>query len=395
LEATQIVGNRALVSSGGGISNEGNLTMNSGTFWMNVASESGGGLFNTGVVHLVNVAISNGNTAVEQGGGIDNTGSLMLGGGSQVQGNSANEGGGIANSGELNLDGAQVLENSASGNGGGVLNHGQAWIVSSTLENNQASLSGGGIYNGSDQNPAALILENSTLLKNQAWRGGDYLMTSRGSRLCVIAPCLEIFTISTIDGSNGGGIYNAGELDLAFVTLAYNHASEDGGGLFNTDGSSLRIVASIVAYSPTGSNCTGGLTSGGYNLSDDPSCLGFDVADPRLAALADYGGPTLTHYLLAGSPAIDLIPPGDCGMNIDQRLFTRPFGQPCDSGAVDLGISGRLLQIDIRPKTQGNRIDISREGLVPVAILSTEDFNAPAMVAPGLLPSDAPDGSYR
>ena len=72
-------------------------------------------------------------------------------------------------------------------------------------------------------------------------------------------------------------------------------------------------------------------------------------------------------------------------MNIDQRLFTRPFGQPCDSGAVDLGISGRLLQIDIRPKTQGNRIDISREGLVPVAILSTEDFNAPAMVAPGSL----------
>jgi len=49
--------------------------------------------------------------------------------------------------------------------------------------------------------------------------------------------------------------------------------------------------------------------------------------------LADNGGPTLTHALLAGSPAIDAAL-GACPA-IDQRGVVRPVGGGCDVGAVE------------------------------------------------------------
>ncbi len=50
--------------------------------------------------------------------------------------------------------------------------------------------------------------------------------------------------------------------------------------------------------------------------------------------LADNGGPTLTHALLAGSNAIDLA--GACGLATDQRLALRDDGS-CDSGSLEFG----------------------------------------------------------
>jgi hypothetical protein len=57
-------------------------------------------------------------------------------------------------------------------------------------------------------------------------------------------------------------------------------------------------------------------------------------ADPKLGTLADNGGPTQTHALLAGSPAIDH---GNdiTGDGFDQRLFKRVVGPSADIGAVE------------------------------------------------------------
>jgi hypothetical protein len=52
-------------------------------------------------------------------------------------------------------------------------------------------------------------------------------------------------------------------------------------------------------------------------------------------ALADNGGPTETIALIAGSPAIDLIPPGSCYANEDQRSVSRPAAGGCDVGAYE------------------------------------------------------------
>jgi hypothetical protein len=78
------------------------------------------------------------------------------------------------------------------------------------------------------------------------------------------------------------------------------------------------------------------ITSLGDNVFSDATCnpIATDqiVGDAGVGPLADNGGPTLTHGLLAGSPAIDAAatcPP------IDQRGVARPQGAACDVGSVE------------------------------------------------------------
>ena len=57
-------------------------------------------------------------------------------------------------------------------------------------------------------------------------------------------------------------------------------------------------------------DCAGAVTSVGHNLDSDGSCLlvasgDLSGVDPLLSALTDNGGPTQTHALLLGSPAVD------------------------------------------------------------------------------------------
>jgi hypothetical protein len=59
------------------------------------------------------------------------------------------------------------------------------------------------------------------------------------------------------------------------------------------------------------------------------------VTAPLLDSLADNGGPTLTHALLAGSPAIDAGDDAVCP-ETDQRGVSRPQGAACDVGAYEL-----------------------------------------------------------
>jgi hypothetical protein len=82
----------------------------------------------------------------------------------------------------------------------------------------------------------------------------------------------------------------------------------------------------------------------GHNLENGRSC-GFtrasDVrADPRLGPLENNGGPTLTHRLMRGSPAIDAggfpFPP------TDQRGLVRPQGPASDIGAYERRASGPI-----------------------------------------------------
>ena len=61
-----------------------------------------------------------------------------------------------------------------------------------------------------------------------------------------------------------------------------------------------------------------------------------------LGPLQDNGGPTFTHALLAGSPAIDARNPAAPGSGgnaceaTDQRGVARPQGAACDIGAFEL-----------------------------------------------------------
>ena len=95
-----------------------------------------------------------------------------------------------------------------------------------------------------------------------------------------------------------------------------------------------------MANSPSGGNCAGTIPNGGYNLDSGTTC-GFGTAnnslsdaDPKLGALANNGGPTLTHALLAGSPAINK--GNSFGVTTDQRSVARPQGAAPDIGAFEV-----------------------------------------------------------
>jgi hypothetical protein len=71
-------------------------------------------------------------------------------------------------------------------------------------------------------------------------------------------------------------------------------------------------------------------------VPDPCDLFGFSTGDPKLAALADNGGPTQTMRLQPGSAAIDKVPDTSCPAT-DQRAVTRPDvqGTPCDIGAYE------------------------------------------------------------
>ncbi len=90
------------------------------------------------------------------------------------------------------------------------------------------------------------------------------------------------------------------------------------------------------------------LTSEGYNfVSSTTGCtIDGDTAGnltgaPALGALANDGGPTLTHLPNVGSPAIDAANPAGCtdfagaALTKDQRGQARVVGGRCDIGAVE------------------------------------------------------------
>ena len=96
--------------------------------------------------------------------------------------------------------------------------------------------------------------------------------------------------------------------------------------------------------SPTPSSVAS-ITSNGFNLSGDTSCVPFlnkigdrNNQDPLLGPLANNGGPTFYRVPQVnpppGSPAIDN---GSGRPATDQRGAARPVGPACDIGAVEYG----------------------------------------------------------
>jgi hypothetical protein len=247
----------------------------------------------------------------------------------------AQYGGGVSNSGTLTISDSVVSSNNARfpcrypgcmAVGGGIYNHGGTLTISnSTISGNTASAGrscikfcrgiGGGIYNN-----GMLTINNSTISGNTA--------SSSCNQGC--AP-------------GGGGISNDGAVTINNSTVSANSAFI-GGGVENHSAATLQN--SIVANSPSGGNCNGTMTSNGYNLSSDGTCNfngtgDLNNTDPKLGQLGNYGGPTQTIPLRAGSPAIDAGNPSGCTdgnghlLKTDQRGKPRPDKE--DTGGCDMG----------------------------------------------------------
>jgi hypothetical protein len=206
------------------------------------------------------------------------------------------------------------------GFGGGILNEGSATVVNCAVSGNSATASGGGIFSGySSKTPTTLIIDSSTLNDNFA---ADY-----GGAIASFFFGTVTTLNSTLSGNYaefaGGAIVSfAGNqpasVFLSNSTLAGNTCPLHGGGISNArTGSAPAVVEignTVLKKGTAGENIhntNGTVTSHGYNISDDNGG-GFLTGpgdqiktDPLLGPLQDNGGPTFTHALLPGSPAID------------------------------------------------------------------------------------------
>ena len=278
----------------------------------------------TGVLTLENLRLRNGCASFEDftgaGGAIFNRGSVTLLE-STISANTArSSGGGIHNDGTLELIQSTVRDNLVTeGAGGGIVNTGMFTSKQSTVSGNTTPGAGGAMYN-----PGEVTMGNSTISGNQA------------------------------DGT-GGGLQNEETATLTNVTITANTAtrfadSPDpgfGGGIFR-NGGTVTLANTIVVKQTRGTDCFGTITSNGHNLDSDLTCaqLGTDRTspDPGLGPLANNGGPTQTHALLFGSPAVDhgdnTICAADPVNNVDQRSVPRPLNGglslTCDIGAFEL-----------------------------------------------------------
>jgi large repetitive protein len=258
---------------------------------------------------LKDLTIQNGNKPAVQGGGIYSGGTLTLTR-VKVTGNSAGGGGGIKSDSVLTMTDSIVSNNITTGGvapGGGIwIDGGTANLTNTTISGNIAALYGGGIH---IQSNPTVNLTNVTISGNTAQ-----------------------------DTSGGGAIsIGTGTINILNSTIANNHASAFSVGGIHTSGI-LNIKNTIIAGND-GVQCFGALTSQGYNLSSDATCSFTNTgdqqnADPLLGPLASNGGPTQTHALLSGSPAIDAGTTTGCPLK-DQRGVSRPQGAHCDIGAYE------------------------------------------------------------
>jgi len=265
---------------------------------------------------------------------------LTIRNGSLLPGLPTNEagGGGIRNAARLTLHSARLQGNRVNGisqadAGGGLINAATCVLRNSIIEQNRAA-SGGGVANLAG---STLEIQDSTLHDNLSEWGAGLFNEGLAK---VINSTLSGNRAQESTLSSGGGILNRGRLDLVQSTLAYNEASSSGGGLSNEG--SLSLVNTLLAGSISG-NCdmTQAISSLGHNLDSDGTCgLGaatdLSGVDPRIDALAPHGGPTITHGLLLGSPAVDR---GKdlraAGVTTDQRGIARPQGNAFDIGAFE------------------------------------------------------------
>jgi predicted outer membrane repeat protein len=331
-------------SNGGGISNQGTLTVSDCTVQYSEAYE-GGGIFNSGTL-TVSGSTLDANSAVE-GGGIGNTGELMVndsswiggspvgpsglwrgantasgnGGGiyndgtatvdhSWVAGNFCpNDAGGIINTGTLYVQDGSVIEHNWGYDGAGIDNSGTVYVTTeSWVETNIANARGGGIYN-----QGTAIINNSYVYKNFSGSNGGGVYNFSGGTVIVEGDSsfednnaetgagIDNLASLTVTGStfnanqassDGGGIANYGTLNVLNGALIEYNQAYDGGGIYNSG--RVNVTSGSWIEHNHASSEGGGI----YNLSSGWVDIGNSTLDANQAysnggAISNYGGVSL------------------------------------------------------------------------------------------------------
>jgi len=325
-----------------------------------------GGIFGDGTLKIINSTISGNVCQFDNCSGGIWAVDLTLNG-STVSGNGGSSAGGIYTAGQSSITNSKISDNSSGGDGGGIRNDGTLTITGSTISGNSSGFIGGGINNTSSA--TALTLINSTVSGNTI-TPFDYYNDQGGGGIYTEAPlevinssfsgniggggisvalfnCVDSIKVAVTDSTFSGNIGGSAQYANSITNRTFATGSPNCGLAYVTLKNTILTAASGPNCMMPGPNPRGGvflpITDGGYNLENGNTC-GFTAAsskpstDPLLGPLQDNGGPTKTHALLTGSPAIDKGTCTDLNNNTvatDQRGVTRPQGFGCDIGAYE------------------------------------------------------------
>jgi Ca2+-binding RTX toxin-like protein len=324
-----------------------------------------------------------------------------------VTGNSALlNGGAIFNNDTVNITLSSVNGNAAGVRGGGLYNTQTATLDRATFDGNRAEVRGGAIFNEGTtlSSPSTVTIDASTLSNNVSGARGGAVFNSQTLTL------LNSTVSANVAGGEGGGIFNtgpdgasSGTTTIVNSTVTANSSDLSAGGIFNNTGSVVLLTNSIVAgndaqasnndvqgaFSSVRTNFIGDAgTSTGLVNGQNGNLVGTTLSpiDPVLGVLASNGGPTQTHELLIGSPAIDA---GDNsgGETVDQRGGRRPTDQTADIGAFE--VQANNLSIDNVSMNEGS----SGSTLFVFTVLLESVAADPVTVSYGTVQNTAQQGS--
>ncbi|MEZ0472980.1 choice-of-anchor Q domain-containing protein [Luteimonas salinilitoris] len=342
---------RVFLHAGTGVLRLRRISVANGKIVRDTPEESGGCVSSYGSVeaigswiHHCQVQATGGDAPSADGGAIAADNKVMLSY-SKAYASSATAfgsgyGGGVS-AREVVLHRSQVYGNYADYAGGGIVGESVSAGLS-TIHDNRADQRGGGVYISFacfDRQDCTFRLDKSTVSANHSTDFGGFDASNATT---------AVFVDSTVSG-NSAGIYSAGELApdarIFNSTIASNQDTRVCFNILHVS-QQLDLVSSIVS----GNTCTAGAVDDlggviGAQVTGSDNIIGYSslqlppdtiFADPRLAVLADNGGPTRTHMPLANSPALES---GSNPLNLkyDQRGagFRRKKGAAVDIGAIE------------------------------------------------------------
>jgi hypothetical protein len=308
-----------------------------------------GTINNFGTFRVIRSIIADNSGGHDAGGIVNQPGGNLLVENSTIARNHSQGAGGILNDGSLVVKNSAIIFNSTDlGNpGGGIQNRGTAEIVNTTIAKNEAGVfGGGGVFNGVGiftGLPGHVSIINSTIREN-------------------------IARFSSFFGENAAGIVNEGTLKIQNTIVAGNTVFLGTVGLDPAEG--------------VGPDCSGTITSLGNNLVGDPTDCDINLkpsdltGDPGLGPLVEIGeddSPGKAFYpVLPGSVVINRANPAACPKK-DQ--LGNPRVGTCDIGALEF--QGKMLvSVDVRPRSDANKINPNSSKNINVAIFSVNGFDA-------------------
>lgn len=346
---------------------------------------------------FINPLVFNANASIAISGITFKNGNAFRGAGLQV----------TYTGGSVTLEDCLFVDNVSSSFGGGAsISASNIIVTRNTFQRNSVlgfDWVGGGIF----VSGGTLTLTRNTFIGNRAplssGGGGAGIIGSVGS--------VTNNTFSDNSATFGGGLYleGASELEITNNTITGNTADLGGG---------VHIAVGSVSISLSNNIITGNLAISGGNDGDDlyasypvsgvslfynvlgPAAdfvsgesedlvvrsanytQGFNTnQDPQLGVFTDNGISGNGHFpLLAISPAIDAGNNDECP-ETDQLGMPRPVDgnndgiATCDIGSIEFS-PVVAVSIDIKPGSYPNSINPRSHGKIPVAILTTDTFDA-------------------